>query len=108
MSNKKYPVGIQSFSDIREGCYFYVDKTDLIYKLVQTGKYYFLSRPQRFGKSLLISTLESYFKGNEELQDDFRGSPKAFYGVIKSSDKYIRFAYGRDKIQQGQRFKRLE
>ena len=189
MSNKKYPVGIQSFSDIRKGGYFYIDKTDLIYKLVQTGKYYFLSRPRRFGKSLLISTLESYFKGkkelfrglameslekewieypvlhldlnaekfdtrqhlntillrhlnawediwgadereqtlsdrfygiirraaektgkqvvilideydkpllqtigNEELQDDFRGTLKAFYGVMKSSDRYIRFA----------------
>lgn len=189
MSNKKYPVGIQSFSDIREGGYFYVDKTALIYKLVQTGKYYFLSRPRRFGKSLLISTLEAYFKGkktlfkglameslekdwieypvlhldlnakkyedsssllailnrhlekweaeygaekrdrapeerfayiidkiyiktgkqvvilideydkpllqtigNEELQDDFRGTLKAFYGVMKSSDRYIKFA----------------
>ncbi len=189
MSNKKYPVGIQSFSDIRKGGYFYIDKTDLIYKLVQTGKYYFLSRPRRFGKSLLISTLEAYFKGkkelfkglameslekewieypvlhldlnaekfespeklnnllndalckweriygsceseksfslrfmgiirraaektgkqvvilideydkpllqtigNEELQDDFRGTLKAFYGVMKSSDRYIRFA----------------
>ena len=189
MSNKKYPVGIQSFEKIRNEGLFYIDKTDLIYKLVNKGCYYFLSRPRRFGKSLLISTLESYFKGkkelfkglameslekewieypvlhldlnaekfespeklnnllndalckweriygsyeseksfslrfmgiirraaektgkqvvilideydkplpqtigNEELQDDFRGTLKAFYGVMKSSDKYIRFA----------------
>lgn len=65
-----YPVGIQSFKEIREGGYLYVDKTALMYNLVSTGKYYFLSRPRRFGKSLLTSTLEAYFKGEKEL---FRG-----------------------------------
>ena len=65
--SKIYPVGIQSFEEIREGGYCYVDKTDLIYQLVKTGKYYFLSRPRRFGKSLLISTLEAYFLGKKEL-----------------------------------------
>ena len=65
-----YPVGIQSFKEIREGGYLYVDKTALMYHLVSTGKYYFLSRPRRFGKSLLTSTLEAYFKGEKEL---FRG-----------------------------------
>ena len=68
--SKIYPVGIQSFEVIRKGGYCYVDKTDLIYQLVKTGKYYFLSRPRRFGKSLLISTLEAYFLGKKEL---FRG-----------------------------------
>ena len=62
-----YPIGIQSFEDIRRGGYVYVDKTALIYKLAATGKYYFLSRPRRFGKSLLISTLEAYFQGKKEL-----------------------------------------
>jgi hypothetical protein len=62
-----YPIGIQSFSEIRNGGYVYVDKTADIYKLVSTGKYYFLSRPRRFGKSLLISTMEAYFKGRKEL-----------------------------------------
>ena len=63
MSNKIYPIGIQSFEKIRRNGYFYIDKTALIYRLVKTGSYYFLSRPCRFGKSLLISTLEAYFSG---------------------------------------------
>ena len=66
----KYPIGIQSFEQIREDGYVYVDKTALIYELVSKGKIYFLSRPRRFGKSLLISTLENYFLGHKEL---FRG-----------------------------------
>ena len=185
----KYPIGIQDFEKIRKGGYLYIDKTDLIYNLVNGGNYYFLSRPRRFGKSLMISTLEAYFKGkkelfeglkisetekewkeypvlhldlntekygrpedlenkldlslkqweeiygrntdeyslatrfegiirraaqktgrntvilvdeydkpllqaigNEDLQDDYRGTLKAFYGALKSMDKYIRFA----------------
>ena len=64
-----YPIGIQSFEDIRRGGYVYVDKTGLIYKLAATGKYYFLSRPRRFGKSLLVSTMEAYFQGKKELFD---------------------------------------
>ena len=63
----KYPVGIQSFSDIIQSDYVYVDKTDLVYSLAKEGKIYFLSRPRRFGKSLLLSTLESYFLGRKEL-----------------------------------------
>ena len=62
-----YPIGIQSFDQIRNDGYVYVDKTALIYQLVTTGKIYFLSRPRRFGKSLLISTLEHYFLGHKEL-----------------------------------------
>lgn len=69
MSNKLLPIGIQSFEEIRKHGYFYIDKTELIYKLAITGKYYFLSRPRRFGKSLLLSTLESFFKGKKELFD---------------------------------------
>ena len=63
----KYPIGIQSFEQIiREG-YVYVDKTELVYRMVTEGKIYFLSRPRRFGKSLLVSTLEHYFLGHKEL-----------------------------------------
>ena len=65
-----YPIGIQNFEKLREGGYVYVDKTSLIHKLANSGTYYFLSRPRRFGKSLLISTMEAYFKGKKEL---FRG-----------------------------------
>ena len=65
--SKIYPVGIQSFEEIRKNGYCYVDKTALIYQLVSSGKYYFLSRPRRFGKSLLLSTLDAYFSGNKEL-----------------------------------------
>ena len=64
---KLYPVGIQNFEKLRNGGYFYIDKTALVYRLVTTGSYYFLSRPRRFGKSLLVSTLEAYFQGKKEL-----------------------------------------
>ncbi|MGM9706722.1 MAG: AAA family ATPase [Prevotella sp.] len=63
----KYPIGIQTFDQIIENGYVYVDKTDLVYKLVTEGKIYFLSRPRRFGKSLLVSTLKNYFLGRKEL-----------------------------------------
>ena len=63
----KYPIGIQSFDQIIEDGYVYVDKTDLVYSLVKEGKIYFLSRPRRFGKSLLVSTLKNYFLGRKEL-----------------------------------------
>ncbi len=62
-----YPIGIQSFEDLRENGYVYVDKTAFVYQLVTTGKYYFLSRPRRFGKSLLLSTMKAYFEGKKEL-----------------------------------------
>ncbi len=63
----KYPIGIQGFEKIRKEGYVYVDKTAYVYKMVTEGNYYFLSRPRRFGKSLMISTLEAYFKGKKEL-----------------------------------------
>ena len=66
----KYPIGIQTFSNIIKDGYVYVDKTDLVYSLANSGKIFFLSRPRRFGKSLLLSTLKSYFLGQKEL---FRG-----------------------------------
>ena len=67
MNQTIYPIGIQNFEKIRKDGYLYIDKTALIYQLVKTGSYYFLSRPRRFGKSLLLSTLEAYFQGKKEL-----------------------------------------
>ena len=158
----KYPIGIQSFEKIRINGYVYIDKTEYIYKMVQEGSAYFLSRPRRFGKSLLVSTLEAYFKGkrelfegldiekeerrhlnawedkygrdtreqtlsdrfygiihrtyqttgspvvvlvdeydkpllqsihNEPLQQEYRAILKAFYGVLKSTDAYLKFVF---------------
>ena len=63
----KYPIGIQDFEKIREDGFVYVDKTALLYDLVTNGTIYFLGRPRRFGKSLLVSTLENYFLGKKEL-----------------------------------------
>ena len=76
-------VGIQNFESLRNDGYFYVDKTELMYRLVKTGRYYFLSRPRRFGKSLLISTLEAYFQGKKEL---FEGL--AVHGLEKEWTEY--------------------
>ena len=64
---RKYPIGIQTFSEIIRNGYLYVDKTDLVWQLPHYAKYIFLSRPRRFGKSLLTSTLESYFEGDKDL-----------------------------------------
>ena len=65
---KPYPVGIQTFSKIIETKCLYIDKTEYIYKMTRPGSnYYFLSRPRRFGKSLLLSTLRAYFEGRKEL-----------------------------------------
>lgn len=67
---RRYPIGIQDFEQLRNNNCIYIDKTDLIYRLVNTYVVYFLSRPRRFGKSLLVSTLEAYFLGKKDL---FRG-----------------------------------
>jgi len=67
MNQVIYPIGIQNFEKIRKDGYLYIDKTALIYQLAHTGSYYFLSRPRRFGKSLLLSTLEAYLQGKKEL-----------------------------------------
>ena len=80
---KLYPVGIQNFESLRRDGYFYVDKTAKIFELARTGRYYFLSRPRRFGKSLLISTLEAYFQGKKEL---FEGL--AMEGLEKEWKRY--------------------
>ena len=64
---RNLPIGIQSFERLRRDGYLYVDKTAFVYELASTGNPYFLSRPRRFGKSLLLSTLEAYFCGKKEL-----------------------------------------
>ena len=64
---KKLPIGIQTFSEIISNNYYYVDKTKVLHELVDNGKYYFLSRPRRFGKSLFLDTLKEAFEGNEKL-----------------------------------------
>ncbi|MBD5273691.1 MAG: AAA family ATPase [Bacteroides sp.] len=66
-SQIKYPIGVQSFSKIREGGFLYIDKTAILYRLLHTDGYYFLSRPRRFGKSLMLSTIEAYYQGRREL-----------------------------------------
>ena len=80
---KKLPVGIQTFSEIMAGNYVYVDKTQYVYNLIHDAKYYFLSRPRRFGKSLLLDTIAEAFKGNKEL---FKGL--WLYDSDYSFDKY--------------------
>ena len=68
MERKLYPIGIQTFEEIRKKDYLYIDKTEYIYRMTHTdGKYFFLSRPRRFGKSLLVSTFQSYFEGRKDL-----------------------------------------
>lgn len=68
MNTRRYPLGIQTFSEIREGNYLYVDKTEYVHYLAHFApKYVFLGRPRRFGKSLLVSTLQCYFEGRSEL-----------------------------------------
>lgn len=64
---RKLPIGIQTFADIRTNGYLYIDKTAFVWRIANMGKPYFLSRPRRFGKSLLLSTLEAYFEGKKEL-----------------------------------------
>ena len=67
INDRKLPIGIQSFEKLREENFLYVDKTEYVYKLAHSGIPYFLSRPRRFGKSLLLSTLKAYWEGKHEL-----------------------------------------
>lgn len=86
----KYPVGIQSFSEIITGGYVYVDKTMYVRKMIDSGKYYFLSRPRRFGKSLFLSTLESYFEGRRDL---FKGLALDSDGIDWTPRPVIKFSF---------------
>lgn len=126
----KYPIGIQTFEKIREDGYMYVDKTALVYQLATTGAVYFLSRPRRFGKSLLVSTLEAYYSGRKELFEglaiaelekdwyqypifkiDFNGDVFSRQGVLEAKiETYVskwEVAYGKNPLDLtvGDRFK---
>lgn len=132
MTEQKYPIGIQSFEKLRTGGYVYVDKTQYIEKLIRYERYYFLSRPRRFGKSLLLSTLHAYFDGRRDLfkglwldRDDVDWTPSPVlhfdfnsenYSVENGFDllldSYLReyeAIYGRDEadVSPSQRFRAL-
>ena len=126
----KYPIGIQTFANIINEGYLYVDKTALVYKLANDSKYYFLSRPRRFGKSLLVTTLEAYFQGRKELFEglaiskletewkqypvlhidlnaaDYR-SEEALTSILNGHLYYFEETYGRNPIENtvSERFK---
>ena len=91
---KRLPVGIQTYSEVRDlGC-LYIDKTEYIWNMIHLGKYIFLSRPRRFGKSLLLSTLQAYFEGKKDLfKDTF------IYKVEKEWEEYpvLRFSMASGK-----------
>ncbi|MDD5776572.1 MAG: AAA family ATPase, partial [Treponema sp.] len=102
MNERFLPIGIQDFEDLRtRGC-IYVDKTDLIYKLATEGKPYFLSRPRRFGKSLLLSTMEAYFLGKKEL---FKGL--AIETLEKEWIEYpvLKISFGVNSYENNERLK---
>ena len=96
MKKPKYPIGIQTFANIIEEGYIYVDKTGFIPSLVEYGKYIFLSRPRRFGKSLLLSTLHSYFNGERYLFQgltidsmDVDWTPRAVIHIDLNAENYM-------------------
>jgi hypothetical protein len=96
MQRCKLPIGIQTFRDIREGGYYYVDKTAFAQRLATTGKYYFLSRPRRFGKSLFLDTLAELFAGNEPL---FRGLYCHDQWDWSKKHPVIRISFGGGRVQ---------
>ena len=79
----KYPIGIQNLESLIKEDYLYIDKTDLIYDIVSEGRYYFLSRPRRFGKSILLSTFKAYFEGKQHLFDGL--------AISKMETKWVRY-----------------
>ncbi len=107
---RKYPVGIQSFENIRRDGYVYIDKTPLIYKMITEGKPYFLSRPRRFGKSLLVSTLAAVFEGRRDLFEAFTTEqgieqPQLFIATTDWKwEKYpvLRFDFSKDLLGIGE------
>ena len=72
MQERRLPLGIQDFEELRKGNYLYVDKTDMVWAVANNRKYNYLSRPRRFGKSLFASTLKCYFEGRKELFDGLK------------------------------------
>lgn len=96
MATKKYPLGIQTFSEIAKGNYYYADKTDIVYKLAHYAKFHFLSRPRRFGKSLFVSTLQAYFEGKKEL---FKG-----LAIEKLEQEWVEYPVLHFDLSQGKYF----
>ena len=99
MKGRRYPLGLQTFERIIKGNYVYVDKTELIYNLTHENTYCFLSRPRRFGKSLLVTTLQAYFQGKKELfkglaidslETEWTAYPVLHFDISKG--KYYSFA----------------
>ena len=92
-----FPIGMQTFAKIRENNAIYIDKTELIYKLTHEGSVYFLSRPRRFGKSLLIDTMSDYFSGRKELFDGL-----AIDRLESEWEKYpvLRFDFSNTKFEK--------
>lgn len=97
MDKLKYPIGIQNFREIRIGKYVYVDKTPLIHHLISSGKYYFLSRPRRFGKSLLLSTLKEIYSGSQEL---FQGLWIADHWDWQKSNPVVHLRFAKSDYQE--------
>lgn len=123
----KYPIGIQTFEKIRNEGFLYLDKTAIVHQLVCNGGFYFLSRPRRFGKRLLLSTMEAYFQGKKELFEGLamehlenhrqRGPAKpisrrvevVLWGGQDHGRLYpIRLLHGRDQVLQSNHLQRLE
>lgn len=103
LERKKLPIGIQTFAEIRqEGCY-YVDKTPFALQLIAEGKYYFLSRPRRFGKSLLIDTLKCLFEGQRALFEGLHAASRWDWSV---SYPVIRLSFGAGVLQSVERLER--
>ncbi len=99
MTRQRLPIGIQNFRRLRETGSYYVDKTSLIRRLVEQGEYYFLSRPRRFGKSLLLDTLASLFEGQESL---FRGLAIHPHWDWSSPHPVVRLSFGGKYNQPGE------
>jgi hypothetical protein len=114
-AKRKYPVGIQSFESLRKDGYLYIDKTPLIYKMITEGKPYFLSRPRRFGKSLLLSTLAAVFEGRRDLFEAFTAEqgieqPQLYIATTDWKwEKYpvLRFDFSKDLLDIGQLEKQI-
>lgn len=101
-NSRKLPIGIQTFENLRKDNYLYIDKTDLIYQIVTNGKPYFLSRPRRFGKSLLLSTMESYFLGKKDL---FKGLAIENLETEWKTYPVVKISFGAGKYTNSQTLK---
>jgi len=101
---KKLGIGISDFKELIQGNYIYVDKTEYIYKLINSGKYYFLSRPRRFGKSLLLSTIEYLFKGEKEL---YRGLYVEDKWNWEETNPVVRIDFAKDIVKKEDYKKRI-